>query len=360
VTDVLLVKMSSLGDVVHALPAMTDAAKARPALRFDWVVEEAFVPIARLHPAVRDVYPIALRRWRGAPWQSRVEWHAFRDAMRSRHYDVVLDAQGLLKSAIVSANARGERVGLDGRSAREPLASVAYSRALRVPWGQHAIIRLRQLFAQALDYPLPEDATSSAPDFGTRAPSLPTADAGMSGRYLLLLHGTTWDNKQWPLAHWRTLCARAAAAGWPVRVAHAGAGERARAQAIVDGCVGAALLPPSTLEELLPWLAHAAAVVSVDSGLGHLAAAFAVPTLMLYGPTDALRTGGMGARVRNIDAAFACAPCLRRACTYDGPALTDDAGIALVPACLGALAPPRVWDELVALAPGMQSGPMPR
>ncbi len=359
-SDVLLVKMSSLGDVVHALPALTDARRARPSLQFDWVVEEAFAPIARLHPAVRHVHPIALRRWRHAPGASRTQWGEFRQALRARHYAVVLDAQGLLKSAFVSANARGERRGFDGRSAREPLASVAYSRPLRVAWDQHAIVRLRQLFARALDYPLPEDAASSTPDFDAITPPLPVGDGAMSGRYLLLLHGTTWDNKQWPLAHWRSLCVRAAAAGWPVRVAYAGADERARAQAIVVGCAGAALLPPSTLEALLPWLAHAAAVVSVDSGLGHLTAAFAVPTLMLYGPTDALRTGGMGARVRNIDAGFACAPCLRRRCAYDGLLVTDGAGVALAPACLGALHPARVWDELVALEPRMQSGPPPR
>ena len=348
-TDVLLVKMSSLGDVVHALPALTDAQRARPELRFDWVVEEAFVPIARLHPAVREVIPVALRRWRRAPWQSRGEWRAFRDMLRARHYDVVLDAQGLLKSAFVAANGRGERVGLDGRSAREPLASVAYSRALHVPWGQHAILRLRQLFAAALDYPLPDEAAANAPVFGARAPALPGEHAAMSGRYLLLLHGTTWDNKLWPVAHWRALCARAAAAGWPVRVAYAGADEHARAQAIVAGCSGAELLPPSSLEALLPWLAHAGAVVSVDSGLGHLAAAFAVPTLMLYGPTDALRTGGMGECVRNLDAGFVCAPCLRRSCGYGGPPVLDATGAALSPACLGALQPTRVWDELTAL-----------
>jgi heptosyltransferase-1 len=346
-TDVLLVKMSSLGDVVHTLPALTDACRARPGLRFDWVVEEAFAPIARLHPGVRSVLSIELRRWRRSPWAARGEWQVFREQLRAQHYDVVLDAQGLIKSAFVVAQARGLRVGLDGRSAREPLASVAYSRALRVSWGQHAVARLRQLFAQALEYPLPE----SLPEFGAMAPPLPVEDRALAGRYLLFLHGTTWTNKLWPEAHWRALCARAVEQGWQVRVAYAGADEHARAERIVAGYANAQVLPPLSLEALLPWLAHAAGVVSVDSGLGHLAAAFAVPTTMLYGPTDAALTGGVGAYVHNVSAGFPCAPCLRRTCSYRGVLKMDAEGNALVPACLGALAAERVWADLAGRLP---------
>lgn len=346
-SDVLLVKMSSLGDVVHTLPALTDARRARPDLRFDWVVEGAFAPIARLHPGVRSVLPIELRRWRRAPWQSRDAWGAFRKQLRARHYDVVLDAQGLLKSAFVVAQARGERVGLDGNSAREPLASVACSRTLRVPWGQHAVARLRQLFAAALDYPLP----AALPVSGVIAPPLPAEDLALAGRYLLFLHGTTWNNKLWPEAHWRALCARAAALGWPVRVAHAGVEERVRAERIVSGHANARLLPPLSLEALLPWIAHAAGVVSVDSGLGHLAAAFAVPVSMLYGPTSVALTGGVGVSVHNMEAAFPCAPCLRRTCGYRGAVPVDSQGDALAPACLGSLTPARVWQDLADRLP---------
>lgn len=163
---VLLVKTSSLGDVIHTLPALTDAARAIPGIQFDWVVEEGFAEIPAWHPAVARVIPVAIRRWRKNLWQTlrNGEWRRFKQRLKEVDYDLVIDAQGLLKSAWLTRYVGKTPVaGLDGDSAREPLASRFYRRAYPVAWGQHAVERTRQLFAQALDYPLPESASWRTP-----------------------------------------------------------------------------------------------------------------------------------------------------------------------------------------------------
>ena len=337
---VLLVKMSSLGDVVHLLPALTDARAAIPNLQFDWVVERSFAAIARLHPAVCRVLPIELRKWRRTPWQARTAFVEFRDTLRIENYDLVLDAQGLIKSAAVSCLARGPRAGFAFVSAREPLASAVYTRHLRVERGLHAIARSRQLMAMALGYPQPGQAV----DFGVS--TVPLRPAQAPARYLLFLHGTSWANKQWPEHFWRALCQRAAAAGWSVRLAFATPDEQARAHRVAASLEHVEVLPATVLAELLAWIAHAGGVVSVDSGLGHVATAFSVPTVMLFGPTDAQLTGGVGARTVNVQAAFACAPCLDRRCRYAGPAVRDANDVILAPACFASVPPSRVWSAL--------------
>lgn len=156
---VLLVKMSSLGDVVHALPAVTDAS--RHGIEFDWVVEEAFASIPERHPAVRRVLPIAWRRWRKNLFRERGALRAFVTMLRSERYDLVLDAQGLIKSAVVTALARAPlRAGLSFSAAREGVAAAAYNRRIDILPGDHAVNRLRRLFAAVFDYPLP-DLTAS-------------------------------------------------------------------------------------------------------------------------------------------------------------------------------------------------------
>lgn len=207
---VLLVKTSSLGDVIHTLPALTDAARAIPGIQFDWVVEEGFAEIPAWHPAVARVIPVAIRRWRKNLWQTlrNGEWRRFKQRLKEVDYDLVIDAQGLLKSAWLTRYVGKTPVaGLDRDSAREPLASRFYRRAYPVAWGQHAVERTRQLFAQALDYPLPE----SVGDYGLDREQLADADPGAP--YLVFLHGTTWDTKHWPEAtgaNWPSACASAA------------------------------------------------------------------------------------------------------------------------------------------------------
>ena len=145
----LLVKTSSLGDVIHNLPVASDLHRHFPHIAIDWVVEESFADIARLHPAVRNVIPVALRRWRKQLFKAdtRLQWRAFRQALGRRHYDVILDTQGLVKSALIGWIARGNRCGYAADAAREPLAARFYNRSFAIPRNLHAVARNRWLAA---------------------------------------------------------------------------------------------------------------------------------------------------------------------------------------------------------------------
>ena len=334
---VLLVKMSSLGDLVHALPAVTEAASRQ--VCFHWVAEEAFAALPAGHPGVQRVLPIAWRRWRKSLWRSRLELRAFFRSLARERYDLVIDAQGLLKSALVASRARGkERVGFSRTSAREPAAAWFCDRGIAVPKGRHAIERQRQLFAEALGYPYREDRPL---EFGLPPPE------SSAGR-CLFLHGASWPTKLWPEAMWVDLARRAAAAGLRVALPWGNAAERARAERIAQAG-GAAVLPALTLAELMDELRQVRLVVGVDSGLTHLAAALGAPTLALHGSTSSALTGCRGSCARNLQAQFPCAPCLSRTCQYRGPA-QHWRQAAVAPACYARLDPSAVWDRARAMS----------
>ncbi len=335
---VLLVKMSSLGDVVHTLPGLSDATRAlgTEGVQFDWVVEEALQSVAARHPAVASVIPLAWRRWRHTLAASRHEMAAFSERLRRQRYDVVLDAQGLMKSAAVTLLARaGVKAGLSRGSAREGAAAWFYRRRVVVPRGGHAVDRIRALFAGALGYPPPRDA----PDFGISAGARP---APCGPPRCLLLHGTSWQSKLYPVTFWQALARRAAAAGHEVLIPCGGEHERARAAAIA-AAAPARILEPLTLAALTEELAGAALVIGVDSGLAHLAAALAVPTVVVFGSTSSVLTGARGARARNLQAPFPCSPCLSRTCGYRGSARRWR-GERVVPPCYSRVDPDTVWQ----------------
>jgi heptosyltransferase-1 len=286
---VLLVKTSSLGDVIHTLPALTDAQRAIPGIQFDWVVEEGFAEIPAWHPAVAQVIPVAIRRWRKHPLQTlrTGEWRRFKARLRETHYDLVIDAQGLLKSAWLTRYVKAPVAGLDRDSIREPLASRFYDRRYAVPRERHALERVRQLFAQALGYSIPEMIA----DYGLDRSQLATPG---EQPYLLFLHGTTWPSKHWPEAYWRQLAERMSEFGWAIRLPWGNAEEKARAERIAQGLPSASVLPRLNLGGVAKVVAGARACVAVDTGLGHLAAALDVPSISLYGPTLPGRVGAYG------------------------------------------------------------------
>ncbi len=286
---VLLVKTSSLGDVIHTLPALTDAARAIPGIQFDWVVEEGFAEIPAWHPAVAQVIPVAIRRWRKNLWQTlkNGEWKRFKQRLKESRYDLVIDAQGLLKSAWLTRYVKAPVAGLDRNSAREPMASRLYDRTYAVPREQHALERVRQLFAQALDYPVPQGVG----DYGLNRAQLAGA---LTQPYLLFLHGTTWPSKHWPEANWRDLAERMSALGWAIRLPWGNPEEHARAERLAAGLDNVAVLPKLNLAGVAKVIAGASACVAVDTGLGHLAAALDVPSISLYGPTRPGRVGAYG------------------------------------------------------------------
>jgi len=292
----LLIKTSSLGDVVHNLPILADIRTHYPDMRFDWVVEESFVDIPALHPAVDQVLPVAIRRWRrdlfsAATWR---EIATFRRQLRASCYDLVLDSQGLLKSALIALLARGEKHGYDRRSIREPVASLFYGHRHAVSRTLHAVTRNRLLAAAALGYPPP----STPPDYGIRAPQQPLP-LELPARYVVALHASSRDSKLWPQAHWVELGRTLAAAGSPLVLPWGNARERDRAEAIAAQVPHALVLPRLRLAQLATLLSGAWAVVGVDTGLVHLAAALGVPTVALYTDTDPQRTGVLPGRAQS-------------------------------------------------------------
>lgn len=339
--NVLLVKMSSLGDIVHTLPAVDDAV--RHGVRFDWVVEENYRAVPGRAAGVDRVVEVAFRRWRAAPLAHQAELRAFRERIRQRRYDLVLDAQGLLKSAVVAAWAHaGQRVGYDAASARERAATLAYDRGIAVPRNWHAIDRTRRLFADALGYERPEgepvfDLACRGRDVGTPP-----------GREVVLAHGTTWSTKHWPEAFWTTLARLATAAGL-VPVLPWTDGERGRAERIADAVSGARVCPRLDLAGVMRLLADARGVVGVDSGLAHLGGALGRPTVVLFGPSDPLQTGCRGPFVRNLAASFPCSPCGSRRCRLDRAFGTRYEAHRSGPPCLEAVAPARAWAALAEL-----------
>lgn len=343
---VLLIKTSSLGDVIHALPALTDAARAIPGIRFDWVVEEGFAEIPSWHPAVDKVIPVAIRRWRKNLWQTfkSGEWRQFKQRLRESKYDLVIDAQGLVKSAWLTRYVKAPVAGMDRYSAREGLSSRFYDRRLSVERGQHAVERVRQLFALALGYNLP----AGLGDYGLDLNRLQLPPAAP---FVVFLHGTTWATKHWPEAYWRQLAERLGQQGLQVRLPWGNPAEQARAERIAKGLGNCQVLPKLNLVGVARVLAAAKACIAVDTGLGHLAAALDVPTLSLFGPTNPGLTGAYGKSQVHIASDFACAPCLQKKCTYK-PSADDQRRFDLKrewPLCFTRLNPERVASQLRAL-----------
>ena len=289
---VLIVKTSSMGDVLHTLPALTDAQQAIPDIHFDWVVEEGFAQIPSWHSAVDRVIPVAIRRWRKA-WFSapiKAERKTFRDAVRLLQYDAIIDAQGLVKSAALATRlAHGIKHGMDWSTAREPLASLFYNRKHHIAKQQHAVERTRELFAKSLGYNKPQ----SQGDYAIAQHFLTEVNAD-AGQYAVFLHATTRDDKHWPEANWRELIGLLNNAGIRIKLPWGAAHEEARARRLAEGFPYVDVLPRMSLEEVARVLAGAKFVVSVDTGLSHLTAALDRPNITLYGPTDPGLIGGYG------------------------------------------------------------------
>ncbi len=336
---VLIIKTSSMGDVIHTLPALTDAGKAIPGISFDWVVEEGFSEVTRWHPLVKNSLPVALRRWRKNIFtqKTREEWHSFRHLLRSTHYDLVIDAQGLLKSAFLALNARGKRCGFDFHSARDPLAALFYQKRYSTAKvkEQHAVTRVRDLFSRALGYKLP----ATLPDYGIDRKRFQQENG--SEKYLVFLHGTTWSTKHWPEVYWIELARLAAMQGFLIKLPWGSVSEQARAERIAAACTHAEVLSRQDLTGMAKILAGAQAIAAVDTGLGHLAAALDVPTVSLYGPTDPVLTGALGQSQKHLSVNFPCSPCFSRECTYQ-----DKKDFSVNPPCFSTLSPSQVWAAL--------------
>ncbi|SFO05459.1 lipopolysaccharide heptosyltransferase RfaC [Xenorhabdus japonica] len=289
---VLLVKTSSMGDVLHTLPALTDARKQFPNIQFDWVVEEGFAQIPTWHSAVENVIPVAIRRWRKNWFRKdiREERARFRQQLQQCQYDAIIDAQGLLKSAfLVTRLAQGPKHGYDRKSIREPIASFFYDYCHAINKQQHAVERIRDLFADSLGYKKP----SEQGDY-TIARHFLNQQTDSQSNYLVFLHATTRNEKHWPEHHWRQLIANIQETGIRIKLPWGAEHEHQRALRLAAGFSHVDVLPKLALAEVAHVLAGAKAVVSVDTGLSHLTAALDRPNITLFGPTDPGLIGGYG------------------------------------------------------------------
>jgi heptosyltransferase-1 len=287
-SDVLFVKTSSLGDVIHHMPALTEARARRSGLRFAWVVEETFAPLVRLHPAIDDVISVASRRWRRSLWVPST-WHEmadFRSTLRGRTYDAIVDTQGLIRSALITRAARGRRHGYDAESIRERAASLFYDVRHSVARVQHAIARNRALTGLALGY-----APEGPPDYGLDRAMLaqPSRD-----RYAVLLHATAERNKEWPVEHWIALGEALRARDLRLVLPWGNSREQERSRAMAAALPNADVPDLQPLDAVARLIAGAKLVVGLDTGLLHLAGALGVPLVGIFVGSEPDLTGPVG------------------------------------------------------------------
>jgi heptosyltransferase-1 len=287
--EILFIKTSSLGDVIHHMPAVTDTRRARPGDRLTWLVEEDCVPLVRLHPAVDAVIPVASRRWRREGLMSPAVWRemaAFRHAVQAHRYDAVVDTQGLFRTGLMSWLARGLRHGYDRASIREPMASAFYNVRHAVSRDLHAIERNRRLSGLALGY-----APQGAPDYGLERDALRDRSAAP---YAVLLHATARADKEWPVANWIGLKDALTRRDVDLLLPWGRDDERERALRIADGLPRARVIDRLPLDGVARLIAGASFVIGVDTGILHLAAALGVPLVAIFAGSQPTLTGPVG------------------------------------------------------------------
>jgi len=328
-----------MGDVVHTLPALSDAVHALPTIRFDWAVDESFADIPAWHSHVEKVFPVALRRWRGglSSGQGRAEVKNSLRELRGESYDAIVDLQGEFKSAFIARVAKGKRYGYDGASAREWGAHTIYRQKIDVAKGTHSMSRMRQLLAQALSYAYDE----SRVDYGIDRDRLPASSLTINRPHVVFIHSTSWASKNWPEEYWRELAASVSAAGYTVVLPWGSEAERERSVKIAGDQANRIVLPKLSISEKASIISRASASVGLDTGLSHIAAALGVPSITLYGATDPNLCGAIGENQIHIKSDFECVGCHETDCSFTKSSFK--------PACFESLTPGTVWRQLEQL-----------
>jgi heptosyltransferase-1 len=337
---VLIIKMSSMGDIVHLFPALSDVVAHIPDIKFDWVVEKPFEDLPRLHKSINKVIPISLRHWRKnlSKKKSWVEAKDFLKNLKSTKYDLIIDAQGLLKSAVIGKLAGGRLVGTTWQATRESLACRLYDEQHFISVHHHAVTRLRNLFTKIFNL----SNINDTPDFGIQANILPDIEADYKHK-IVFLHSTTWSTKHIPLRTWQDLASRIGNDGHQILLPWVSQVENIRAKNILDYCVGnntavlPKILPKLDLLSMISVLNQSNGVVAVDTGLGHIAAALEKPIVSIYGATAPEKTGAVGIYSKNMSAVLPCSPCLSRRCLQHE---TNDFS------CYKKFSPDYIWQSL--------------
>lgn len=350
---ILVVRLSSLGDILHLFPTISDLRRHFPDAAIHWLVEPGFAEVVSWHEAVERVITVPLRSHKKVWWKIPGLLGKLRRQLQAAHYDIVLDAQGLLKSAVLARLAGVAVYGFDAESAREPLAAKLYLKTAHIQDGLHIIEKNRQLVAKLFDADI-----SQAADFGIKEfrearlhSELPEIlRETFSPPYVVLLHGTTWNSKYWPETAWSDLIRKLARHGLQCLVPWGNQAEYQRAVRLQSAAEEQVrVLPKLTLTEMMDVLLHSSAFVSVESGLGHLAAAFEIPGIMLHGPTDPEYSGILGKSCRHITTGLYCSPCFKRDC----PRLHANQEI---PPCQQQIDPGQVAKQCLALIASTDKG----
>jgi heptosyltransferase-1 len=331
---VLLVKITSMGDLIQVFPAITDAVRANPGIQFDWVADTSFQDIPRLHPAVVNVIPISTRRWKGNMLQAvkSGEIRQFVKRLRQEPYDMVIDAQSNLKSAVVTALAKGRKYGGDKTSVREYGAQFAYHETATISRQQNHGDRMRQMMAAFLGYEVP----TTVADYGIIQDNLPTLDFKLPQQFIVATPISSRPERLWPEPFWQAVMENIVQAGFDIILPWHSQEEKTRLTRLKGDNEHIQLLPPLNLAQKARVLSHARASISLDTGLAHMAAALEIPNVCLYGPTSAILTGTLGKHQIHLSASGpACAPCLKMGCHYQGESQYK-------PACLETITPEQV------------------
>ena len=325
-----------MGDVVHTLPALSDAARAIPAIKFDWAVDESFADIPAWHLHVERVFPIALRRWRGglSSSQGRAEIKDSLRELRRESYDAIVDLQGEFKSAFIARLAKGKRYGYDSASAREWGAHSIYAQKIGIAKGVHSMARMRKLLAEALGYRYDEETVDYGIDRNLLSVTLLTIDRP----YVVFIHSTIWASKNWPEQYWQELAASVCAAGYSVALPWGSEAERELSVRIAAERPNTIVLPQFSISEKASIIAGAAATIGLDTGLSHIAAALGVPSITLYGATDPNLCGAIGENQIHLQSRFECVGCHQQDCSFTKSSFK--------PACFESLTPATVWRQL--------------
>lgn len=341
---VLLIKTSSMGDVIHTLPALTDAYQTIPTLEVDWVIEPTFADIASWHPAVKNIIPFNLRKWRHHLFakETWLSFFQFWRQLRKKKYDLIIDAQGLVKSLCIALCAHGPTHGYGKNAIRDPLCSYFYRHRYGLIHSEqeNAIQKNRVFFSKILGYPKP----TIEHNFSIDTTKLKVLDFLLEKNYLVFLHGTTWDTKLYPEEYWQALVTHCDKHAITVYLPWGNDTEKNRAETLAKNSVFAKVLPKLSISTMATVLNNAMAIVSVDTGFGHLCAALEKPTIALYGPTDAKRLAIAGNNQLLLQADFPCSPCNSRDCLY---AKTHT--VTIMPPCFSTIGPDRVWLALLKI-----------
>jgi len=342
VKKILLVKLSSMGDIIQTLPAVTDAVRANPGLSFDWVVDDSFKDVPSWHPNVDKIISLPFRQWKKKLVKTLLsgDIKPILRELRAQSYDMVIDAQSNLKSAFVTRLSKGLRHGLDGASVREYGAQFAYHKKIRLPRNQNHALRMRQLMSRFLGYSLDEAQI----DYGMK-PLSSEGSMTLPENFIFVTAICSSSVRLWPEVYWHEVLADLTNQGYEIMLPWWSQEEKERVLRLQADNPRIHLLPPMDLSQKAYILSKAKASISLDTGLAHMAAALQVPNVSLYGPTSAHSTGTYGYHQKHVVATKpSCSPCFQNHCTYQGLAEHK-------PACMSSISPKQVLAALYSLLP---------